>query len=446
MTEHKVDNNKVSLPDLLLLQQRLRDAKDLSQLSHLLVNDTKKLISYRSSVLWLFPQSRKRVAAVSGIPQTIEDAPFTLWVDQLCKHLHKSEKTRQFCCSDIPEPLSSDWQEYFPAHALWLPLRSPSGKELGGMLLTNEKIWSDDEEKFLHYWIAASAYSIDYLDRQQANVLHLFRSLKNKIWLALAIFAVACLWLPVHLSVLAPAEVVPVDPVVVRAPLDGVISEVFVRPNQLLTKGTLLMRLDDASLRARLDVASQALEIAEAELRRAEQASVVDKRASAQLPMLMAKIEQRQAETTYVLGLLARIEIRAEMDGIIMLPDSHELEGRPVTIGEKIMLLADPEATELEAWLAIGNSIPLENGARIELFLNISPQSSTTAAIDYINYQAELKEQGTLAFRVQGSFVPGTENLRIGLRGTAKLYGERVPLYYYLFRRPLAAARQWLGI
>ena len=35
---------------------------------------------------------------------------------------------------------------------------------------------------------------------------------------------------------------------------------------------------------------------------------------------------------------------------------------------------------------------------------------------------------------------------RIGSRGTAKLYGPNVPLAFYLFRRPFAVARQWLGL
>jgi hypothetical protein len=31
------------------------------------------------------------------------------------------------------------------------------------------------------------------------------------------------------------------------------------------------------------------------------------------------------------------------------------------------------------------------------------------------------------------------------MKGTAKVYGERVSLFYYLLRRPLAAARQFVG-
>ena len=35
---------------------------------------------------------------------------------------------------------------------------------------------------------------------------------------------------------------------------------------------------------------------------------------------------------------------------------------------------------------------------------------------------------------------------RIGLKGTAKLYGERAPLGYLLLRRPIASVREWTGL
>ena len=35
--------------------------------------------------------------------------------------------------------------------------------------------------------------------------------------------------------------------------------------------------------------------------------------------------------------------------------------------------------------------------------------------------------------------------VRLGLHGTAKVYGEEVSLGYYLLRRPLSALRAWTG-
>ena len=45
-----------------------------------------------------------------------------------------------------------------------------------------------------------------------------------------------------------------------------------------------------------------------------------------------------------------------------------------------------------------------------------------------------------LGYRITEDAIP-----RIGLRGTAKVYGEKVSLFYYLFRRPITYLRQHLG-
>ena len=40
------------------------------------------------------------------------------------------------------------------------------------------------------------------------------------------------MWLPIHLSALAPAEVTAFNPTIVRAPLDGVVDHFEVKPNE----------------------------------------------------------------------------------------------------------------------------------------------------------------------------------------------------------------------
>lgn len=51
---------------------------------------------------------------------------------------------------------------------------------------------------------------------------------------------------------------------------------------------------------------------------------------------------------------------------------------------------------------------------------------------------------GQLAYRLDARFDEAPP--RIGLRGTAKLFGERAPLALYLLRRPLAGLRQSVGL
>ena len=53
--------------------------------------------------------------------------------------------------------------------------------------------------------------------------------------------------------------------------------------------------------------------------------------------------------------------------------------------------------------------------------------------------------EGFLAYRLKAEFTDQESPPRIGLRGTAKLFGDETTVFFFLFRRPLAKARQWLG-
>ncbi|MNF02465.1 hypothetical protein D3C80_2016120 [compost metagenome] len=77
------------------------------------------------------------------------------------------------------------------------------------------------------------------------------------------------------------------------------------------------------------------------------------------------------------------------------------------------------------------------------LFLDSDPLHRHEAKLERAAYEAQATAAGQLAYRLDATFLG--EPPRIGLRGTAKLYGERAPLAYYLLRRPLAAVRQGLG-
>ena len=85
---------------------------------------------------------------------------------------------------------------------------------------------------------------------------------KRNRWM-LAGLLVLSLFVPVRLSVLAPAEVVALNAIAVAAPQDGVVGSFAVAPNAKVKAGDLLFSLDDSSLLNRLAVARKALEIAQ---------------------------------------------------------------------------------------------------------------------------------------------------------------------------------------
>lgn len=449
MTSGNISEEKrAAIADVLLLQQLLRQFNSFDELGYFLTNETSKVAEYRTAVFWYEGPMGGRLESVSGIPFPANDAPFTHWIGQVCDELSKQDLSTPTAIDveSLSPAIVSNWGEYLPSNGLWVPLISPSGKKLGALLFAKDTTWSVEEKGLLEYWGSASAHAIESLLNRKSSIWDSIKKQNTKILAGVAIFIFVVLWFPVSMSVLAPAEVVPKEPFVVRAPIDSVVRKIYVKPNQLVEKGQLLLDMDDTNLFARRDVSTQELQIAQAEFRRAEQASVRDRDAASQLPMLRASIEQKEAEVSYVNRLLKRTHIYSEIDGIAMLSDVHEIEGKSVRIGEKLLTIANPEMAALEFWLMIEDSIPLPEQANVIMFLNVKPGDPLDAKLEYVNYQAELSPEGLLAFRARANFSDQSDLPRIGWRGTAKIYGYSTSLYAYIFRRPYSAVRQWLGI
>jgi hypothetical protein len=110
------------------------------------------------------------------------------------------------------------------------------------------------------------------------------------------------------------------------------------------------------------------------------------------------------------------------------------------------MQIADPQRVELRIDLAVDDSIVLEDGARVKVFLDSDPLSPKEAALTRATYHAQPNDVGELAYQVTATFTDPAETPRIGSRGTAQIFGAETTVFFFLFRRPLAWVRQTLGL
>jgi len=423
----------------LLLERQARAATDSGQLAYALVNDGQALFGFRHAALLI----AGRVRALSGVSQVEPNAPFVAFVERAAAQLLAQGRLAEVgvvAPSWLDAQTQADWRELSAAEAFWLPLKDRRDEVFGGLWLARERVWSPAEQALLaqlgdtyaHAWLALQPRQPWRLRWPRRRVLALGAALSLG------------LLLPVRQSVLAPAEVVPLGGRVVAAPLDGVVGEFLVKPNQPVRAGDRLLRFDDTTLRAQADVAERALGVAEAELKANAQRAFADAESSARLDLLAARVEQKRAERDYARDLLARSELRAERDGIAVFADAERWTGKPVQTGERLLELADPAQAELRIELPVGDAIDLAPGAEVALFLDSDPLHRHEARLERQAYEAETSAAGQLAYRLDASFAAAAP--RIGLRGTAKLYGERVPLGLFLLRRPLAALRQSVGL
>ena len=169
-----------------------------------------------------------------------------------------------------------------------------------------------------------------------------------------------------------------------------------------------------------------------------------------ELASLNGKVAERQAEVAYVDELLKRIEVRSPGQGVLVFGDINDWQGKPVVTGERVALLADPKDAGVLIWLPVSDAINLEPGAPVKLYLQIAPLKPLSATLSQTSYQAAQSPEGISAYRLRAKFDSLDEEqlklARIGLKGTAKIFGERAPLAYYLFRRPLSTLRERTGL
>jgi pyruvate/2-oxoglutarate dehydrogenase complex dihydrolipoamide acyltransferase (E2) component len=239
--------------------------------------------------------------------------------------------------------------------------------------------------------------------------------------------------------------VVAFQPTIVRAPFEGVVDHFEVQPNEQVEAGQVLLTLDPRAIENKLEVANKALAVAEAEYRQAAQQAVFDDKSRALLAVLKGRAEQRRADVTYNQSLLDRVKVTATRSGLALFDDPNTWIGKPVAIGERLIEIADPAQPEIEIWLPVADAITLSPGADVDFFLNIAPESPLRATLRQASYEASQSPGGLLGYRLKAKLSDPAHPPRIGLKGTAKVFGERVSLFYYLLRRPLAAARQFVG-
>jgi multidrug efflux pump subunit AcrA (membrane-fusion protein) len=255
----------------------------------------------------------------------------------------------------------------------------------------------------------------------------------------------AAMAIPVPQSIVAPARVVPQDPVVVAAPMEGVVRDITVRPNERVEPGQVLFRYVAAELEANLAVAERAVAAAEADLRRARQQAFGDPASAAEVALKQAALELEQVELDYGRYLASQIEVTAERAGVAVFADPAEWRGRPVQTGIRVMEIADPDRVRLDIDIPVGDAVTLRQGAEVSLFLDVDPLNPIAAMLERVAYGAEPTIDDVLAYRASALFAEGVAPPRIGLHGTVRVFGDPVPLGLFLFRKPLAAARGFLG-
>lgn len=434
---------------LLKLEGDLRQVKTRAELAYFLANEPR--IITRAQQIAVFRRGlggRLIVEAVSALTQVDRSAPLIVWFEKLIEGLEAGSglaEPREFDADAFTAPKDSIAGGYPLRHLLWLPLRDIDGTVIGGMLQARATPWSGHDIAIGAHFADAAGLVAMAFQRRRAG-FHFHFHLSRRFLIGATALVLVQLLVPVPMSALAPAEVAPRDAFPVTAGIDGVVEDILVLPNAAVVKGQPLLRMSATVLKNRLEIAEREVAVAEARLKKASQLAFVDTRGRHELGLAQAELALKSAERDYARDLFARTEIRAERDGVAIFADKKDLIGRPVATGEKLMEIADPKASEFRIDLPVADAIVLAPGTRIKVFLDAAPMHPFEARLLRADYRARPHDKQGLAFRLVAETTEPTDRpFRLGARGTAKVMSGTVPLGFYLFRRPIAALRQWIG-
>ncbi|MEN9709334.1 MAG: hypothetical protein RIQ68_1742 [Pseudomonadota bacterium] len=430
---------------LLAVEAAAREAGDLTELSHVMANETRKLIRCGQAHVFRLQNGKLILLATSSLSSVERTSPLVQDLEALvAPKLSKLREPAGVTLADLRGAETQRLADMAYLDFLLCPLLSRSGVLVGALLLARNEMWAEREVKlvqrlcgaYTHAWVALVGEKRVWIKNERVRKYLLPGSLVAGFLIAL---------FPVPLTALAPCEIVPLDPETVTAPLDGIIQTIAVEPNQWVQAGQGLLNFVDTTIRGRLEVAERAVEVAAAKERRLQQAAFDDRNARRDLSIAAAELKLAVAERDAAADQLARTRVTTSRAGLAIFASRKDWEGRPVSTGERIMQIAAPECVQLRIDMPVKDAPVVRDQARVRVYLDSDPLNPLNGILERATYHATPMAGGGLAFVLYAK-LPDGEAPRIGYRGTAQVFGDDVALIYYLLRRPLTAVRQMVGL
>jgi multidrug efflux pump subunit AcrA (membrane-fusion protein) len=423
---------------LVSLEAAIRQQPTLTALFLHAVNETRQLLGFEQAVLVRFDRRQKaRIETVSSVARHDGNGVISSSLERLINRLKLKDKPGAHLIS--PGDLKTD---YPFRESFWAPIADRKGKLIAGLFLLRDTPWEESDGLIIQRIAGCYGHAMRALS--PPSLLRKF-SIPKWFLIGAPLVILALAFVPVPLTTLAPFEVIADQPALATAPIDGVIAEIIPEPNSLVKTGDPLYRFDATTLKAGADIAKQKVVVAQAKLVTAQQGAFTDQEMKHSLAVTEKELELALAESHFADELLARVTVVAGRDGLVSYASRNDWLGKPVQVGQKVMEIADPRRVAFRIDLAVHDSIALQQGSGVRLFLDSDPLAPRQAEVTEMSFHATEQPGGALAYRVVAKPMAGDTDLRIGLRGTAQLSGENVSLGFYLFRRPIAGLRQYIG-
>ena len=443
------EDKNIRIARLIGLEKKAREARDKDELNFLVVNETREIINYTNSFLLLkSPTDKYHVNAVSDLATVDRTAPLITFVEDVMNDpsLKDLKEIELIDLEKFTKVLERKKPNNIPQYLLCVPIFSPQKGLQGYLILSRNDPFKENESELLTHLSRTYGHAYNTFLSNYSIKSFLNKNFSGrKRWIIIGIVFLIFVF-PIRMTSTAPVEVVAKNPYLVTSPFDGVVKKITTNNNDKVKSGDLLVLLEDTDLLNSFNLAKQSLRLAETELLRSRQSSFTDNEEKSRLAELVARVDLKKAEVQSAQQKLKNSKIYSEQKGVAIVDRKLDWQGKPVAVGEKILTIADPKEIEFLIWLPVKDSIVIKENSKVRVFLDVNPISPYKGKLLRSTYEPELSPEEVLSYKIVSSLEKNKKAPRIGLRGTAKVYGSRVMLFYYLFRKPITFVRQLIGV
>ncbi len=269
--------------------------------------------------------------------------------------------------------------------------------------------------------------------------VELVRGSRRNVILGLAIALGLGMLIPARYKVAAELELQPVKHRFVAVPFDGPLQTAHVRPGDMVERGELLATINPreieyelAGIRAELSRSLQEKKglMAEHDFAASKIASLESDRLRLQSDLLQYRRDN--------------LEIRSPIAGVVVSGDLKQSEGMPMTRGETLFEIAPLGQMVVEIAVPEGDVAHVREGMDAQFYVNALPSRTMRGRIARLHPRSELRNHDNV-YIAEIQILDEENLLRPGMRGRAKIVGDRHALGWNVFHKAYYGLRRAAG-
>lgn len=253
--------------------------------------------------------------------------------------------------------------------------------------------------------------------------------MKRVAMLAAFGLVVAAMFFPIPYRVSADCQIQAVMRRTVAAPFENRLHRAYVKPGEVVKKDQVLAELDGREIRVAL---AEAIASRSAAVKKRDDAMVSGK--TSEFQMAQFEADRLALEVKRLQFQSDNLLIRSPISGVVLAGNLERSEGVPVTTGQKLFEIAPLDEMLVEVSIPEAEIRHIEEKMDLKMRLESRAGYKWESVIEKIHPVSEISQSENV-FVADAFLQNRDEELRPGMRGTARVISKPKPIGWILFHR-----------